>query len=71
MIIQVKDKNKLLAIIIKPNYFKKKGVNFFTPASLSQQVAYMNHKKKSWDTATHSQKETKKDIRYKRMLDCS
>lgn len=45
MIIQVKDKNKLLAIIIKPNYFKKKGVNFFTPASLSQQVAYMNHKK--------------------------
>ena len=45
MIIRVKDKNKLLAIIIKPDYFKKKGVNFFTPSSLSQQIAFMNHKK--------------------------
>ena len=45
MIIRVKDKNKLLAIIIKPAYFKKKGVNFFTPSSLSQQIAFMNHKK--------------------------
>ena len=45
MIIRVKDKKKLLAIIIKPKYFKKKGVNFFTPSLLSQQVAFMNHKK--------------------------
>lgn len=45
MIIRVKDKKELLAIIIKPDYFKKKGVNFFTESYLNQQVAYMNHKK--------------------------
>ena len=42
MIIRVKDKNKLLAIIIKPDYFKKK---VFFSSSLSQQIAFMNHKK--------------------------
>ena len=45
MIVKIKDKNKLLSIIIKPNFLKKKGINFFTPGSLSQQVAFMNHKK--------------------------
>ena len=37
-------KKQLLAKIIKKNYIKKKGINFFTPNTLSQQVAYMNHK---------------------------
>ena len=45
MITKIKDKNKLLAIIIKPNYLKKKGIHFFTPNKLSQQVAFMSHKK--------------------------
>jgi cupin fold WbuC family metalloprotein len=45
MIIKVKDKKKILAIIIKPDYLKKKGINFFTSHSLSQQVAYMSHEK--------------------------
>ena len=29
MIVKIKDKNKLLAIIIKPDFIKKKGINFF------------------------------------------
>ena len=37
-------KKKLLAIIIK-NYYKKKGINFFTENNFSQQIAFMNHKK--------------------------
>ena len=45
MIIEIKDKKKLLALIIKPNYLKKKGIHFFTPRKLSQQVAFMSHKK--------------------------
>ena len=45
MITKIKDKNKLLAIIIKPKYLKKKGIHFFTPNKLSQQVAFMSHKK--------------------------
>ena len=38
-------KKKILAIIIRSNYRKKKGVNFFTKNNLIQQVAYMNHAK--------------------------
>ena len=45
MITKIKDKNKLLAIIIKPNYLKKGGIHFFTPNKLSQQVAFMSHKR--------------------------
>lgn len=45
MITNITYKNKKLAIIIRKNYSKKRGINFFTPSSLSQQVAYMNHKK--------------------------
>jgi len=43
MILNIKHKNKILAKIIKSSYLKKKGINFFTPNNLSQQVAYMNH----------------------------
>tara|TARA_Y100000768_G_scaffold388067_1_gene381758 strand:+ start:4643 stop:5041 length:399 start_codon:yes stop_codon:yes gene_type:complete len=46
MIKHITHKRKILAIIIKSNYLKKKGVNFFTNPKLNQQVAYMNHPKK-------------------------
>jgi len=42
MIKEIKDRDKLLAIII-PNTYSSKGVNFVTPNSYSQQLAYMNH----------------------------
>jgi mannose-6-phosphate isomerase-like protein (cupin superfamily) len=45
MIQKITHKNEVLALIIKNKYIKKKGINFFTNNKLSQQVAYMNHKK--------------------------
>ena len=45
MIQKITYKNKILALIVKNKYIKKKGINFFTDNKLSQQVAYMNHKK--------------------------
>ena len=45
MIQKITHKNEVLALIINNKYIKKKGINFFTDNKLSQQVAYMNHKK--------------------------
>ncbi len=45
MIQNITYKKEILAIIIKGNYLKKKGINFFTDPKLSQQVAFMNHPK--------------------------
>lgn len=44
MIEQIKNKRKLLSIIIRANY-KSKGIKFFTPKSISQQLGYMNRPK--------------------------
>lgn len=44
MIEQIKDNQKIIAIIIRNN-FKQDGVSFFTPNDFSQQLAYMNHPK--------------------------
>ena len=38
-------KKKLLALIVKGNYRKKKGISFFTPNESTQQFGYMKHKK--------------------------
>lgn len=38
-------KNKLLALIVRGNYRKKKGITFFTENKDIQQFGYMNHKK--------------------------
>ena len=45
MIENITYKKRALALIIKNKYLKKKGINFFTKNNLSQQVAFMNHKK--------------------------
>ena len=45
MIENIKFKNKLYALIVRNRYRKKRGVNFFTPKSASQQFGYMKHKK--------------------------
>ncbi len=42
MIEEIKDNGELLAIILRGN-FNKPGITFFTPDTLSQQLAYMNH----------------------------
>ena len=43
MINYITYKKKILDIIVRNSYLKKKGVNFFTDKKLNQQVAYMNH----------------------------
>ena len=45
MIEKITHKNKLLAIIVRKKYRKKKGISFFTPNSLNLQCGYMKHKK--------------------------
>lgn len=40
--IEIKEKEKIIAIII-PNGYEKEGVSFFTPNDFSQQLAYMQH----------------------------
>ena len=38
---------KLLAIIIRKQYRKKKGIQFFTPNHLNLTCGFMSHKKRS------------------------
>ena len=45
MIEKILHKKKLLAILVRKNYRKKKGINFFTDKKASQQVGFMKHKK--------------------------
>jgi len=41
---EIKDKKKLIAIIVYKE-FKKKGIHFFTPNNFPQQLGYMNRPK--------------------------
>ncbi|MGA1845390.1 MAG: hypothetical protein ACMUIS_12570 [bacterium] len=43
-ILVFKEGEQILAIVIR-NDFSKEGIEFFTPADFSQQMAYMKHKK--------------------------
>lgn len=45
MIEQIKYKNKLLALIVRGKYRKKKGITFFTPNQTTQQFGYMKHRR--------------------------
>ena len=45
MIEKIQHNKKLLAIIIRKQYRKKKGVTFFTPNNLNLQCGYMKHDK--------------------------
>ena len=46
MIEKIIHKNKLLALIVRGTYRKKKGITFFTPSESTIQFGYMRHKKK-------------------------
>ena len=46
MIEKIFYKKKLLALIVKGTYRKKKGITFFTPNASTQQFGYMKHKNK-------------------------
>ena len=45
MIEKIFNKKKLYALIVRGKYKKKRGINFFTDKSATQQCGYMNHKK--------------------------
>jgi mannose-6-phosphate isomerase-like protein (cupin superfamily) len=42
MIEEIKNRDQILAIILRADY-SAKGLNFFTPDTFSQQLAYMHH----------------------------
>ena len=46
MIEKIIHKKKLLALIVRGTYRKKRGITFFTPNESTQQFGYMRHKKK-------------------------
>jgi len=46
MIEKIYHKKKLLALIVRGTYRKKRGITFFTPNESTQQFGYMKHKKK-------------------------
>ena len=45
MIEKVYNQKKLYALIVRKSYKKKRGVNFFTDKSATQQFGFMNHQK--------------------------
>ena len=45
MIEKIIYKKRLLALIVRGKYRKKKGITFFTPNDTTQQFGYMKHKK--------------------------
>ena len=45
MIEKIYNQKKLYALIVRRDYQKKTGVNFFTDKESTQQFGYMNHKK--------------------------
>jgi hypothetical protein len=45
MIEKILHKNKLFALIVKKQYRKKSGINFFTPNEATQQFGFMKHRK--------------------------
>ena len=46
MIEKILHKKKLFALIVRNNFRKKRGINFFTDKFSTQQFGYMKHKKK-------------------------
>ena len=46
MIEKITYKKKLFAIIVRGKFRRKRGINFFTPKTSTQQFGYMKHKKK-------------------------
>ena len=64
MIEKILHKKKLLAILVRKNYRKKKGINFFTPNHLNLQCGFMKHKKKSYNKTSLTFKKIKQNFLY-------
>lgn len=62
MIKQIIHDNKLISIIIKKD-FEKDGIEFFTPESFSQQLAYMK-RPKGYEIDPHVHNLVKREVEY-------
>tara|TARA_B100001057_G_C22622663_1_gene861205 strand:- start:162 stop:590 length:429 start_codon:yes stop_codon:yes gene_type:complete len=60
MIEKIKNKKKLLSIIIRANY-KSENIKFFTPRNFSQQLGYMN-RPKGYEIIPHNHNKIKRKI---------
>lgn len=60
MIEKIKNKQKLLSIIIRANY-KSENIEFFTPSDFSQQLGYMN-RPKGYKITPHQHNKIKRKI---------
>ncbi len=63
MIEYVKNKEKLLAVIVRANYKQKEGIEFFTPADSTQQIGCVCHKKGT-AVAAHMHNKVKREVFY-------
>ena len=66
MIEKIFHKKKLLALIVRGTYRKKRGITFFTPNESTQQFGYMKHKKKYIIKPHSAQKKNYKNFIYDR-----
>jgi hypothetical protein len=62
MIEKIVNKNHVMAIIIKANYYSE-GIEFFTPKDYSQQLGYMN-RPKGYEIAPHLHNRVKRNVEY-------
>jgi len=62
MIEEIKDGNKLCAIII-PHTFTQEGIHFFTPSDFSQQLAYMS-RPAGYTIAPHIHRRVPREVFY-------
>ncbi|CAN2049932.1 Mannose-6-phosphate isomerase type II C-terminal domain-containing protein [Candidatus Magnetomoraceae bacterium gMMP-1] len=62
MIEKIIHNNKLLSVIIRDNY-KSEGIEFFTPDTFSQQIAYIN-RAKDYVILPHVHNPIQRDVHY-------
>jgi len=63
MIEYIKNKEKLLAVIVRANYKQKEGIEFFTPPDSTQQIGCVCHKKGTV-VAAHVHNKVKREVLY-------
>jgi hypothetical protein len=62
MIEKIENKKKLLSIIIRANY-ESQGIEFFTPNSFSQQLAYMK-RHKNYIISPHTHEKVQRNVQF-------
>jgi hypothetical protein len=60
MVEEIRNKDTVFAIIIR-SYYKRDGIEFFTPNQFSQQLAYMN-RPKGYSVDAHSHRKVERKV---------